>query len=543
MRGIADFLDTILGGIDLIAFCLVVGGVLWALLLLRPWKNDKPHNEILMNACIQIILKSAASLLLIQVLILAVKAWVIAETLEQWPFPAFADTVQFKAGLIRTLSILCFTIFTTTRLRNHPRSRKYWKITAILMVPIIVSGAWLVHGAGRFEDRVLLMSVTVIHQIAAALWVGGIAQFMTLWRLQRTNPVIEQHWPKLLTRFSAVGISAVVVILITGSLTGWLYIGTIKGLLGTGYGNLLMVKLGLIAMALGFAGLNFRAAHGYDPAGSDSRITSSVPYYIQAEFMILITVLFTAAALSSQPPSADIPDLTASFSEIANVFKPRLPKMVSPSHQALLAGEAGRNAIVDQVSSTAAAAWSDYNHNVSGLFLFVMAIIGMLSYTSRLRWAQYWPLGFVALAIFLFFRADAEAWPMGPVGFWDSMSSNSEILQHRIVTLVTLALGIFEYQARKENHRHSWLPYVFPVLSTFGGLMLLTHSHVGFQAKTEFLIQIGHTLMGLLSIVVACGRLLELKLEPPAGRLAGFISVLGIFLISLILMFYREPLV
>ena len=72
--------------------------------------------------------------------------------------------------------------------------------------------------------------------------------------------------------------------------------------------------------------------------------------------------------------------------------------------------------------------------------------------------------------------------------------------------------------------------------------MLLTHSHVGFQAKTAFLIQVGHTLMGIFSLILACGRWLELKLDNPRKNVAGFISVFALFQIGLILMFYREPL-
>jgi putative copper resistance protein D len=72
--------------------------------------------------------------------------------------------------------------------------------------------------------------------------------------------------------------------------------------------------------------------------------------------------------------------------------------------------------------------------------------------------------------------------------------------------------------------------------------MLLTHSHVGFQAKTAFLIQVGHTLMGVFALILAIGRWLELKLDGPGQKIAGFISVFALFQIGLILMFYREPL-
>jgi putative copper resistance protein D len=54
------------------------------------------------------------------------------------------------------------------------------------------------------------------------------------------------------------------------------------------------------------------------------------------------------------------------------------------------------------------------------------------------------------------------------------------------------------------------------------------------------LVQITHNVIGLLAVIVACGRWLELRLTPPAGRLAGVVSVSGILLIGLILLFYRE---
>lgn len=36
MNGITDFLDSILGGVDLITFSLAVGGVMWGLFILNP---------------------------------------------------------------------------------------------------------------------------------------------------------------------------------------------------------------------------------------------------------------------------------------------------------------------------------------------------------------------------------------------------------------------------------------------------------------------------------------------------------------------------
>jgi putative copper resistance protein D len=282
-------------------------------------------------------------------------------------------------------------------------------------------------------------------------------------------------------------------------------------------------------------------------------LNNRVPYYIEAETFVLITLLFTAASLASQPPAIDIPTLTATWQEVLNTFSPQIPQTSSPSHTALIAGEAGRVAIIDQVPSIAATEWSNYNHNIAGIFLTVMSFFAMLSYIKHLPFplsafdkylplTRYWPLGFVFLGIFLFFRSDAETWPLGPIGFWESTFNNGEVLQHRIATLLVFVLGIIELSARVTKNPNSKLPFVFPLLAAFGGLMLLTHSHVGFQAKSAFLIQVGHTTMGIFSLILACGRWLELKLDRPGKDIAGFISVAALFQIGIILMFYREPL-
>ena len=392
------------------------------------------------------------------------------------------------------------------------------------------------------------MTFTVFHQLAAAAWIGGVFQLVNLWLLREKQQVSADCWPLLLERFSKFGMVSVVAILISGVLTTLQYIDTWNGFIGTGYGNLLLVKICLMALALGFAYLNKSAVVAYRLTGDSYALNNRVPYYIEAETFVLITLLFTAASLASQPPAIDIAHLTASWQEVLNTFAPQIPQTSSPTHIALLAGEAGRVAIIDQTPSMAATEWSNYNHNISGIFLTTMSFFAMVSYmklaetNKYVGLSKYWPVGFFCLGIFLFFRSDAESWPLGPIGFWDSTFNNGEVLQHRIATLLVFVLGVIELTARVSKKPHSRLPLVFPVLAAFGGLMLLTHSHVGFQPKSAFLIQVGHTTMGVFSLILACGRWLELKLDNPRNRIAGFISVAALFQIGIILMFYREPL-
>ncbi|MDD5580169.1 MAG: CopD family protein [Methylobacter sp.] len=550
MAGIADFLDSLIGGFDLICFSLIIGGLFWGLFVLRPWNNANQYNAVLMQKTVALLYKGGFTLALAQLLKIILKIWLMTALLERWPFPEFANTTQFLGGTVRMVLTLLLAGYCYGYLRKNPFSQYHWVTTAIVALPMIISGAWLVHAAGRFDNQFMLMSLTVIHQLAAAAWIGGVFQLVNLWFLHSSKHIPAELWPILLRRFSAFGIASVAMILISGVPIALQYIDSWNGLIGTGYGNLLLVKITLLLMALGFAWLNKSAVLEFGISGNTRRLNHCVPYYIEAETFVLITLLFTAASLASQPPAIDIANLTASWREVLNAFSPQIPLTNSPTHEDLIAGEAGRVAIVGQIPSLAATEWSNYNHNIAGIFLTVMSFFAMLSYARSggsaldkfLAWTQYWPLGFVTLGIFLFFRSDAETWPLGPIGFWDSTFNNGEVLQHRIATLLVFVLGLMELSARMNQNRHAKLPFAFPVLAAFGGLMLLTHSHIGFQPKSAFLIQVGHTSMGIFSLILACGRWLELKLESPAKDIAGFISAVALFQMGLILMFYREPL-
>ncbi len=553
MAGIADFLDSLIGGFDLICFCMAIGGLLWGLFLLRPWENSATLNALLLQKTISLIYKGGFWLAAAQLFKIVLKVWLMTAVLERWPFPEFADTTQFIGGMIRAALTAAMASYCYFVLSKHPFSKQHWIIAGLVTLPMIISGAWLVHAAGRFDNRFMLMSLTVTHQLAAAAWVGGIFQLINVWLLSKRDDISGDLWPLLLKRFSIFGIASIGAILLSGLPITVQYIDSWNGLIGTGYGNLLMVKVVLLSLALGFAWLNRSAVLKYVNLGNGYALNNRVPYYVQTETLVLVILLFTAASLASQPPAIDIPDLTASWQEVTGTFTPKIPSITSPTHTDLIAGEAGRVAIIDQTPSIAATEWSNYNHNIAGIFLTAMSFLAMLSYMKYLpapfsaldkyvHLTKYWPLGFVCLGIFLFFRSDAETWPLGPIGFWESTFNNGEVLQHRIATLLVLVLGFMELAARITKNPDSKLPYVFPVLAAFGGLMLLTHSHVGFQAKSAFLIQVGHTTMGIFALILSCGRWLELKLDSPGKDIAGFVSVFALFQMGLILMFYLEPL-
>src|SRR3989442_1401348 len=101
----------------------------------------------------------------------------------------------------------------------------------------------------------------------------------------------------------------------------------------------------------------------------------------------------------------------------------------------------------DAQRTAADRAWSEFNHNVAGLFVLAMGLLAILYATGRARWARHWPLIFLGLAGFLLIRNDPGAWPLGPLGFWESMAY-PEVLQHRVFVLLVVAFAFFEWMVR-----------------------------------------------------------------------------------------------
>ena len=557
MQGLANFIDDFLGGLILIAYALVVGTLFWRAFVLRSVQGQPNGGEGSQIAALGVLRFGAKSLAIMQGTKLVMKGLVLWGVLGELPLADYFSTVQFQAGLARmVLSTLIF--WQTNALLRDPKIKDAWRNIYLLAIPLVAAGAWLVHAVGRFENRESLMLLTLAHQVAAAIWFGGVAQLLSLWRLGSRDEEARKLWPLAVVRFGTLGIFAVALLLLTGLPLALTYVKTWTGLFGTGYGSLIITKVILLTVALGFAALNHFGGRHWKKTGETGVLKRKVPYYIESEAFVLVGILFVAATLSSQPPAEDIagnPELTATISEVTFMFTPKVPRITSPSHESLLAGEAGRVAVVNKVPSVPAKEWSDYNHNIAGIFLTTMGLIALLSYipSRSFRWANYWPLGFVGLSIFLFFRSDAETWPLGPIGFWESTFKNGEVFQHRIATLLAMVLGILEVRART-GKGSARMRYMFPILCAFGGILLLTHAHAEFELKTEFLIQSTHVTMGLLAMIMAAGRWLELRLDSAEGslkngsaltegRIAGLTAILAMFLIGNIMMFYLEPLI
>ncbi|MGW0839526.1 copper resistance CopC/CopD family protein [Streptomyces sp. NPDC002787] len=99
------------------------------------------------------------------------------------------------------------------------------------------------------------MPLDVLHLLAVAAWLGGLATLLVaLFRA----PVDAQIETAAVRRFSRVAFGSVLVLTATGIYQSWRQVGTWSALTGTSYGQLLLVKIGLVAVLVGIAWISRR---------------------------------------------------------------------------------------------------------------------------------------------------------------------------------------------------------------------------------------------------------------------------------------------
>ena len=163
--------------------------------------------------------------------------------------------------------------------------------------------------------------------------------------------------------------------------------------------------------------------------------------------------------------------------------------------------------------------WSEYNHHWMGIVVLAMGLLALLAKTGRAKWAEYWPLLLIGIAVFIFLRADPETWPLGHKGFWVTWA-RPEIFQHRAAGLLCVAFAFFELRVRRRGAQPGPLSLVFPLLCAAGGALLLAHTHSLTNVQEELLAEMSHVPLGVLAVVAGWSRWLEIGSSLARPRVA-----------------------
>jgi putative copper resistance protein D len=544
------YLSIVIHGLTITAQSIALGSVLFIALLLRPFGASLGSaGQDIERTCIRIAAWSALALVLCEMATVALQSAVLIGTIDL----SVAQTLGANfavAGMVKATAAGLIALTLLALGRRAP-------IAPLLALSAIelAAATLTTHAAARLDNRTPLLIVEFLHQLGAAIWIGGIPCFLVALNRVQSAP----SWRMVGARFSRMSMAGVACILVSGITMSWFYIGSWGAFYGTAYGVMVGAKIAMFLMLLGLGAGNFLLIERLRARPTTPIIR--LKRYAEVEIGIGIAIFCAAASLTSVPPAVDLTQDRVTWPEIVERNTPEWPRLTSPDHdklalpalQAKLDAEAAHHDAMPQVAfvpgagelpprNAADVAWSEYNHHWSGLFVLAIGLLSLMN-AAGVRWARHWPLLFVGLAVFLFVRSDPEVWPLGDIDFFTSLR-DVEVLQHRLFVLLIVAFGIFEWRVRTGAQVKPWAPLVFPLLCAGGGVLLLTHSHAIANVKEQLLIELTHTPLALTGIIAGLARWLELRLDPATNpvvwRVAHWLWPVCFILVGLMLLSYRE---
>jgi len=536
-----SFFSVILRAGTLVFQSVLLGSVLFVLWVARVSPEVSPESVGRIQASSWRLLRfSAVGLAVVQLLYLYVNSAVLMVTAEIGIAGVVGANFFISGSIVLTAALL--TAIVASGSKNIAKC-------ALPVLAVIIMGASVMtnHAASRIEGRPLLIALSCMHELAAGFWIGGLP--LLVLGLSRAKDLTTQWY--VTERFSRMALVSVGFLTLSGTVMSVLYIGSWRAVLGTAYGVMVSAKATMLAALLVIGGVNYLLLRNTTKGEALPRLRR----LIEAEMGIGITVILTAASLTSQPPAVDQLNEVVTLQQIYQRFKPAVPRLTyeyvtEAANANVDTGAAGAAPMgrtqaydVDGVPLTAQgindSIESESNHHWMGLVVLAMGLLALLARTGKVPWAEYWPLLLIGIAIFIFLQADTECWPVGWIGFW-ACWANPEDFQHRLAGLVCVGFAVFELRVRKRRRENDPLALVFPLMCAAGGAVLLTHSHALTNVKEGLLVELSHVPMGIVAVFAGWARWLELRLPEKDRAIPSWIWPACFILIGAGLLNYRE---
>ena len=276
-----------------LGLALAVGGVGFRLLVMREAPPERPQRRFFWVTGIGIV----------GVLEAGIAAFLLrGEDALQLPFSRFlygdlsplAQGTRF--GQTFVVMELGFALFAALLYLAWLLERDAFLWAAFVLGLVFVSGLSLSgHSAADAGHSWVSELADWVHLSAATLWVGGLVQLAL---------VVWPSWPELrataFRRFSRVATVLVALLLSAGTYLSILRLPHLHDLWATGYGHVLLLKLGLVCLALAWgAAHHFLAVPRIERPG----VTGTLARTLVGESAVAMAVLLMAAVLTdSKPP-------------------------------------------------------------------------------------------------------------------------------------------------------------------------------------------------------------------------------------------------
>ena len=174
---------------------------------------------------------------------------------------------------------------------------------AALAAALVVPG--LAGHAADYSPRGVSLSLDWLHLAGGGLWIGGLIGLVTLGATAGARRVACMV--VVVPRFSRVALGSVLVLVASGTVVSFIRLPTLSSLFDTGYGQALVVKIGILFAALGLAAVNLlrttpRLEASRSRPGLGESTVSTLRRLVGGEVALVVGAIFVAGLLSSLAP-------------------------------------------------------------------------------------------------------------------------------------------------------------------------------------------------------------------------------------------------
>jgi putative copper resistance protein D len=190
------------------------------------------------------------------------------------------------------------------------RSRAWQCVGAIIATTLLASLAWAGHaGATLGAERPIHLTADAAHLVAAGLWPGGLLPLtLLLVRASRSSePSLLFVASAITRRFSALSLFVVGALAATGLTNSYFLVGSLRALIASEYGRLLMLKLLLFFTMIGLGACNLLRLKPQLALANEQNATQRDALHklmrnVIAELCLGTLVVLIVGALGATPP-------------------------------------------------------------------------------------------------------------------------------------------------------------------------------------------------------------------------------------------------
>ncbi|QGQ97999.1 hypothetical protein EHS13_25455 [Paenibacillus psychroresistens] len=169
--------------------------------------------------------------------------------------------------------------------------RKLW--IDLIWIAAMVAVKSLNGHAMAFKPIGWTLGLDAVHIAAAALWVGGLAISIVLWR----NKSFLKLW---LPQFSRAAFYSILILTVTGSLTAWFYLPKLSYVQYSQWGTLLVIKVGLV-LAVAITGFWIRR-HMKNHNTQEDLTAGGLSKWLKVDLILMIAVVSIVGLLTYAAP-------------------------------------------------------------------------------------------------------------------------------------------------------------------------------------------------------------------------------------------------